>query len=65
MIFYVADASGIDLLEDVGGFYAPKWSQLASKNLLEIDVNLERLFFQKTSFFLTRNNNFGGSGTST
>ena len=37
---------GIDFLEDFGGFYFPKWSQDASKNLLEIDVNLERLCFQ-------------------
>ena len=56
---------GIDFLEDFGGFYVPKWTQLASKNLLEIDVNLERLFFQKTSFFLWKNNDFGGSGTPT
>ena len=52
---------GIDFLEDFGGFYFPKWSQDASKNLLEIDVNLERLFFQKTSFFLRKNNDFEGS----
>ena len=39
---------GIDFLEDFGGFYFPKWSQDASKNLMEIDVNVERLFFQKT-----------------
>ena len=56
---------GIDFLEDFGGFYFPKWSQDASKNLLEIDVNLERLFFQKTSFFLKENNDFGGSGSPT
>ena len=56
---------GIDFLEDFGGFYFPKWSQDASKNLLEIDVNLERLFFQKTSFFLQKNNDFGGSGSPT
>ena len=42
---------GIDLLEDFGGFYVPKWTQLASKNLLEIDVNLERLFFEKNLVF--------------
>ena len=29
----------------------PKWSQDASKNLLEIDVNLERLLFKKPLFF--------------
>ena len=45
---------GIHFLEEFGGFYMPKWSQDASKNLLEIDVNLERLFFQKTSFFLRK-----------
>ena len=42
---------GIDFLEDFGGFYFPKWSQDASKNLLEIDVNLERLFFSKKIIF--------------
>ena len=56
---------GIDFLEDFGGFYFPKWSQDASKNLLEIDVNLERLFFQKPRFFLKKNNHFGGSGSPT
>ena len=56
---------GIDFLEDFGGFYFPKWSQDASKNLLEIDVNLERLFFQKSLFFLWKNNDFGGSGSPT
>ena len=46
--------SGIDFLEDFRGFYFPKWSQDASKNLLEIDVNLERLFFQKNHVFSCR-----------
>ena len=56
---------GIDFLEDFGGFYVPKWSQDASKNLLEIDVNLERLFYQKTEFFFRKNNDFVGSGSPT
>ena len=56
---------GTDFLDDFGRFYFPKWNQDASKNLLEIDVNLERLFFQKTSFFLKKNNDFGGSGSPT
>ena len=56
---------GIDFLEDFGGFYFPKWSQDASKNLLEIDVNLESLSFQKTSFSVKKNNDFGGSGSPT
>ena len=56
---------GIDFLEDFGGFYFPKWSQDASKNLLEIDVNLERLFFKKPRFSFRKNNDFGGSGSPT
>ena len=52
---------GIDFLNDLGGFYVPKWSQLASENLLEIDVNLEMLFFQKNLVFFHRKNiDFGG-----
>ena len=56
---------GIDFLEDFGGFYFPKWSQDASKNVLGIDVNLERLCFQKTSFFRRKNNDVCGSGSPT
>ena len=56
---------GIDFLKDFGGLYVPKWSQDASKNLLEIDVNLEKLFYKKNKFFLRKNNDFGGSGSPT
>ena len=56
---------GIDFFVDFGGFFFPKWSQDASKNLLGIDVNLERLFFKKTAFLLKKNNDFGGSGSPT
>ena len=41
------DAFGDRLFARFGGFYVPKWTQLASQNLLEIDVYLERLFFKK------------------
>ena len=41
---------GIDFLEDFGGFYFPRWSQDASKIQMEIDVNVERLFFKKCRF---------------
>ena len=46
---------GIDFLKDFIGFYFPKWRQDASKNQMEIDVNVERLFFKKRRFSLRKN----------
>ena len=41
---------GIDFLEDFGGFYFPKWSQDASKNLLKSMSISKGYFFKKPRF---------------
>ena len=41
---------GIGFWEDFGGFSVPKWSLVASKILLKIDVNLESHFLKKPRF---------------
>ena len=43
---------GIGFWEDFDGFSVPKWSQVASKILLKIDVNLESHFLKKPRFSL-------------
>ena len=39
-----------------------KWSQVGTKIASKIDPNFERRFFEKTLFFLRKNNDFEGSG---
>ena len=43
---------GIDFLEDFGGFYFPKWSQDASKNLWKSMSISKGYFFKKPYFSL-------------
>ena len=47
---------------DFGGFLKPKWTQVDPMLAPKIEVNFERRFFEKTSFFQWKNNNFDGSG---
>ena len=56
---------GIDVLEDFGGFYFPKWSQDASKNLLKSMSISKGYFFKKPCFSFGKTNDFGGSGSPT
>ena len=44
--------SGINFLEDFGGFYFPKWNQDASKNLLKSMSISKGYFFKKPCFSL-------------
>ena len=44
------------------GLGEAKWSQVGTKIASQIDPNFERRFFEKTMFFLRKNNDFEGSG---
>ena len=45
--------SGIDFLEDSGGFYFPKWNQDASKNLWK-SMSISKGYFFKKPYFSWR-----------
>ena len=53
---------GIRFLEDLGGFWEPKWKQVGLPNRTQNDVIFKRRFFEKNKFFLGKNNDFEGSG---
>ena len=59
------DAFGDQLFEEFSWIFLPKMKPRCLQKPLEIDVNLENLFFQKTLFFLRKNNDFCGSGSPT
>ena len=56
------DASWGRNLKDFGGFGKAKWSQVGTGIGSKIDPNFERRRFEKTLFFLRKNNDFEGSG---
>ena len=55
-------ALGVKFLKDFGGFGMAKWSQVGTRIASKIDPNFERRCFEKTLFFLRKNNDFEGSG---
>ena len=55
-------ASWNRIFRDFGGFLRPKGRQVGRKLASKIEVNFEGRFFQKTSFFQWKNNDFQGSG---
>ena len=59
------DAFGDQLFEEFSWIFLPKMKPRCLPKPLEIDVDLENLFFQKTLFFQRKNNDFCGSGSPT
>ena len=55
------DASWGRFFKDFDGFGEAKWSQVGTQIASKIDPNIEMRFFQKTLFFLRKNNDFEGS----
>ena len=55
-------ALGVGFLKDFGGFGKAKWSQVGIRIASQIDRNFERRFFEKTLFFVWKNNDFERSG---
>ena len=56
------DASWGRFFKDFDGFGEAKWSQVGTQIASKIDPNIEKRFFEKTLFFLRKNNDFEGSG---